>query len=130
MHFMEALLAVLDQRRILVEVDCHAQILDLAFQYRPAVFIELHGHQPRREFDDMGFQSQIPQGFRRFQPQQAAADHRAHLRLFGGGGDGFQVLDRAIHQAPVTSIPRHWRHERTGAGSQHQFVIVDCHAVG
>ena len=58
----------------------HAERGDARAQHAAAGLVDLHGHQPRRELDDMGFEPQILQRLGRFQSEQAAADHRRRTR--------------------------------------------------
>ena len=44
---------------------------------RAAALVDLHGHQPRREFDDVGLEAEVLQRLRGFEAEQAAADHDA-----------------------------------------------------
>ena len=66
--------------RVLVEVDLHAQRFDLADQHPRAGLVDLPGHQPRGELDDVRFQPQVVGRLGRFQAEQPAADDRGALR--------------------------------------------------
>ena len=50
------------------------ELLDPAPQHRAAGLVELHRHEMRRELHDRGPQAQQPQGVRRLQTEQTAAD--------------------------------------------------------
>ena len=76
-----------DGFRVLARVHVNAERFDLPAQHGAAAVVDLQRHQSRREFDHMGLQSEIAQRLGGFQPQQAAADHRAHLRAAGSRSD-------------------------------------------
>jgi hypothetical protein len=124
LHGVTAGFAVHDFLGVALGVDADAQRFDLAAQQAAAAVINLHRHQPGREFDDMGLQAQVLQRLGGFQPQQAAAHHHAHLRLGGGIANGFQVFNGAVDQAAFAVVARHRRHEGIGAGGQHQLVAL------
>ena len=67
--------------RVRAGVHLHAERFDLRAQQRAAAGVHLHGHQARRELDDVRFEAEVAQRLRGFEPEQAAADHGADLRL-------------------------------------------------
>ncbi len=103
-----------------------AHVLDGAQQRRAAALVDLHGHQARRELHDVRGQSEPLQGARGFEPEQAAADHRAgrrpRLRVLL---DGEQVLDGAVHEAALGVLAGHRRDEGVRAGGEDQGVVRD-----
>ena len=54
----------------------------------------------------------------------------ADLRPLRRGPDRLEVLDRAVDEAVLQVVARHRRHERRGAGGEHQLVVVQVLAVG
>jgi hypothetical protein len=52
------------------------------------------------------------QGVRRFQPQQAAADHHAATRARRMRGNLVEIVEGAIDKTARQIVARHRRHER------------------
>lgn len=89
-----------------------------------AQVVDLHGHEARGELDDVGLDAQLVQRVGRLQPEQAAADHGADLRLLRGIADRLEVLDRPVDEHVAEVGAGHGRHERRRAGGEHQLVVV------
>ena len=103
-------------------------VLDVAAQHRAAALVDLPRHQPRRELDDVRAQAEArervarPPGRaarRRRRPRSRPAAARARRRV--------QVVDGPVDEA-AGLVARHRRHERRGAGGQHQRVVGDGRA--
>ena len=90
----------------------HAQRIDLLTQHQRPALIELHRHQARRELHDVRLQPELPQRIRRLQTQQAAANDDTALAMTGAGGNGIQVVQRAIDKAAFAVVAWHRRHKR------------------
>ena len=101
------------------------EALDVAQEGGAAALVELHRHQPRRELHDVGLEPELQERVGGLQAEQAAADDHAagHVGPVGGGGDGLQVVDGPVDEAPGTVVARHRRDERAGAGGEHQPVV-------
>src|SRR5690606_11392984 len=82
------------------------------------------------EFDDVRLQPEIFERFRGFEPEQAPADHDADLARRGRGSDRFEILDRAIDEAPWTIAPRNRWNEGIRSGREHELVIVELASFG
>ena len=67
--------------RALAQVDPDVHSLDLLEQRLRARLVDLPGHQPRGELDDVGLEAQVADRLRGLQAEQAAADHRRRARL-------------------------------------------------
>ena len=80
-------------------VNFHAHAFNFAPQLLAAHLVELLGHQHRREFDNMGFDTEVFQGACGFQAEQAAADHRAAFAATGAGFNGVKIFNGAIDEA-------------------------------
>jgi len=78
------------------QVHADAQRLDARLQCRTAFAVQLHRHQARGEFDDMGFQSERLQRVGCFQPEQTAANH--HTANQGRRGCGTPVARCLRHR--------------------------------
>ncbi len=111
-------------------VHMHAERLDLLSQHAAAAVIELHGHEARRELHHMGFESEVLQGLAGLEPEEAAADHHAHLADGARGADGLEILDGAVDEALRPVAAGHGRHEGVGAGGEHERVVGVLRAVG
>ncbi len=74
----------------LAGVHAHTELFDLPAQNATAPVVDLHRHQPRREFDHVGLQSKIVQRLGRLQTEQATADHDAATRVAAGVANGFR----------------------------------------
>ena len=69
---------------------------------------------------------ELDQRVGRLQAEQPAADHDAAVAPAADVADRLEVLDRAVDEAArPASLPGHRRHERRGAGGQHQRVVRD-----
>ncbi len=77
----------------------HAHAFDFAPQLLAAHLVELFGHQHRREFDNMGFHTEVFQRAGRFRAEQAAADHRAAFAATGAGFNRVKIFNGAINEA-------------------------------
>ena len=82
-----------------------AQRLDARAQQPAAALVDLHGHEPRRELDHVGREAEVLQRLRRFEAQQAAADHHAARGVLAGLADGLEVFDGAVDEQPGRSRP-------------------------
>ena len=100
-----------------------AQRLDARRSSAAAAFVDLHGHQPRRELDHVRLEAQILERLGGFEAEQAAADHHAARGVLAGFADGFEVFDGAIDEAAGAVAPGNRRHERARAGGEHQLVV-------
>ncbi|MNS61706.1 hypothetical protein D3C72_947390 [compost metagenome] len=129
-HAVPRARAVDDLHRVAAGVHVQAQRLDAAAQCTAAAFVDLHGHQARRELDHVRFQAHVAQRLGALQAQQAAAHHHAAARPGAAGLHGVQVLDGAVDKTVRPVAARHGRHEGVGAGGQHQLVVGDHLAVG
>ena len=65
----------------------------------------------------------VAQRLRAFEAEQAAADHDAPFRMRAARLHRFEILDRPVHEAAVTIVPRHRRHERARTRREHQLVV-------
>ena len=62
---------------VLFEVCTQTPSASICLAQHPAGgVVELHGHEPRREFDHVCFEPKILERFRGFESQQSAADDR------------------------------------------------------
>ena len=123
-HAQGVLFAGVDPLGFHAGVDVHAERFHFLTQQGAAGFVQLHGHQLRREFHHMGFQPQQPQRIGGFQPEQAAAHHHAAFGVAGAAFDRVQVVHGAVHQAVLVVVAGDRRHKRIGAGGQYQGVVV------
>jgi hypothetical protein len=110
---------------VLLQMDYGTQPFDLFPQQPPGRVVELRSHEARRELDDVGLEPEVLQRLGRFQAEQAAADDGAHPGAQRGGGDRLEVLDRAVDEAVAPVPAGDSRHERRGAGGEHQLVVRD-----
>ena len=110
----------------LAGVHTHSQRLDMAAQHAAATLVHLHGHQSRRELDDMRLQTQVDQRLGRFEAQQSTADDRAAARIARGLANGHQILDGAVDEAILAVATGNGRHEGIGSGGQHQLVVAQA----
>ncbi len=100
MHGFARLSALLNNLfGVFAGVNFHAHAFDFAPQLLAAHLVELFGHQHRREFDNMGFHTEVFQRAGRFQAEQAAADYRAAFAAAGAGFDGVKIFNSAIDEA-------------------------------
>ena len=82
-----------------------AEVADHPAQQGAAGLVELLGHQARRHLDDVGRHTEGPQRIRRFQTEQAAADHDTGIGVPGGQGplgvgvDRVEVVEGAVDVA-------------------------------
>ncbi len=109
-------------------VHANAECFDLTAEHAAATVVNLQGHEPRSELDDVSLQAQIPQRLGCFQSQQAAADDGTGAGTIGTGSDGFEILDRAVHVTARPIAPRNEWHEGIRAGSDDQDVVVESAA--
>ncbi len=115
---------VSDILRIFAGVNPHAHLLDFLAQLVAALYVELFSHQYRRELDDVGFHAKVFQRARRFQTQQAAADHRAAFAAARALFNRVQIFDGAIDETVRAVGAFNRRDPRPGAGGEDQFVIL------
>ena len=59
-----------------VQMNAHTHLLDLGDQGPRTAIVHLARHEPRSEFDNVRFKPKVEDGLRRFEAEQAAADHR------------------------------------------------------
>ena len=104
-------------------VDVDAEGLDATTEHGAAAIVDLHGHEPWRELHDVRLESERAQRVGRFEPEETSADHRAVAAADGEVGDGFEIVDRAVDEAPFGVVARDGRHERRRAGREHQRVV-------
>ncbi|NUA48916.1 hypothetical protein HAT94_02204 [Dickeya solani] len=141
-HAVARLLARRNSAGFLAGMYMQTQRFNLALQQLRAAAVQLYRHQPGGELHHMGFQPQLAQCIGGFQPQQPAAYHHAAARFTRFGGDGVQIVQRAIYQTTGAIVARHRRHKRVGTGRQHQPIVrgfltarvahtaalaIDCH---
>ena len=100
----------------------HAERVDFTPQHLCAALVQLHRHQARREFDHMGLQPKLAQRVGRLQPQQAAANHHTAPAAARAGGDGVEIVQRAVDEAARVVVAGDGRHKGTRAGGEHQPV--------
>ncbi len=105
-------------------VYAHTQGFDLRAQGCTAIAVELHRHQPRGKLHHMRFQAQRLEGIGRFETEQATPNHHAATGLCGSGTNTVQIIKGAIDQTRVALRTVDGRHERVGAGGQHQPVVA------
>ncbi|MOA05965.1 hypothetical protein D3C78_1255780 [compost metagenome] len=79
-----------------MDFDAHA--FDLATQLIAAHWVELFGHQYRREFDHVSFNAEAFQRPGSFQTQQATADHRTAFAAACAGFDGVEIFNGAVDE--------------------------------
>ena len=115
--------AVFDARGVLAGVDDDAERFDARAQQPAAAFVDLHGHEPWCELDDIGREAEILERLRGFETEQSAADDDAARGVRARVADRFEVFDRAIDEDSRTFASRDRRHERRGAGREHQDVV-------
>ena len=109
------------------EVDVDAELLDGAAQDVAAARVDLARHQARRELDDVGLEPEVAHRLRRLEAEQAAADHRRAPRAAPprrGSRRGPRWCGRRRRPASVDAGDR--RHERRGAGGEHERVVGDA----
>ena len=107
-------------------MDGHPQTLDAAAQDGPAGLIDLQGHQPRREFDDVHAQSQVAERVSSLQAQQAPAnDHPGARAIARPACDRFQVLDGAVDEAAGGVGSGNRGNKRIRTRGQNQAVVGD-----
>ena len=99
-------------------------------QQGAAVAVQLHRHQARGEFHHVRLQAQVLQGVGGFQTEQATADDNAGFAALGTGANGIEVVQGAVDEAVRVLAALNRRHEREGAGGQHQFVVAVLALVG
>jgi len=109
--------------------EVQAAVFQRFLQHLAGDFIELALHQPLRQMHDGDIHAAQFQAVRRFQPEQAAADHDRVLVLAGRIDHRIGVGDIAIGDHALQVLARHRQHERVGAGRQQQAVIVGDGAV-
>ena len=105
-------------------------------QQRATALVDLHGHQPRRDLDDLRRESQRAQRPRGLEPEQPAPDddrrappgRRTGDRGGRGGGDRVEVVERAVDEAAGQVPTGDGRHERHRSRGQHERVVVQCAA--
>ena len=97
----------------------------------PPVAIELRFHQMLAEMDDMHLAAVIQQAARRFEPEQAAADHDRFLAGFACSRDhAVAVVERAEPEHAGFSSPSgvlstfHRRNEGAAAGRDQKLVVM------
>ena len=115
--------AVADFDGVAAGVHVGAEGFDLVAQDAAAFVVDLHCHQARGEFDDVGFQPEILERLGAFQPEQAAADDHAAAGDGARGLHSFEILDRAIDEAVRAVVAGQRRDEGVGAGGDHQLVV-------
>jgi hypothetical protein len=130
LHAVPVLLAVDDARGVFRGVHLHAQLFDLAPQQRAAHVVDLHRHQPRREFDDVGFEAHVLQRVGALESEQAAADDGAGFGNLTGFLHGFQVLDGAVHMTVRAIIAWNRRHKGIRTRGENQLVVAQIEAPG
>ena len=127
--------------RGLAEVHLHPELFHRLLQQQPGVAIELHLHQVLHQVHHADLEAAARQAARRFEAEQAAADHRGRLHVGGTGQHALAVLERAEHvdavlvrSGAVRRIGRgqvlERRHERHRAGGDDQRVVGLGPAVG
>ena len=102
------------------------------FRMAPPRRIELLLHQMRGRVDHVHLAAVVEQAARRFQPQQAAADHRRlRLRLLRAAGDAVAVVEGAEAEDAGLAACRRLvedacdrRDEGAAAGGDQQRVVV------
>ncbi|MGF6967589.1 hypothetical protein OKW43_004617 [Paraburkholderia sp. WC7.3g] len=129
LHAVRARFAVDDRRRILLRVHRDAEFFDPAAQYAAATVVDLHRHQARSEFDHVRLQAHVAQRLRAFKAEQATADDGARFRAGAAFAHRFEIVDGSIHEAVAALAARHRRHERIGAGREHEAVVRQRFAV-
>ena len=93
----------------------HAEVLDAPAQDRAAALVDLDGHEPVGELDDVGLEAQAAQGVGRLQAEQPAADDGAAAAAGGEVLDGLEVVERAVDEAAGQVLAGDGRHERERA---------------
>src|SRR5690242_10630977 len=76
----------------------HAQRFDARAQQPSAALVHLHGHEPRRELDDMGGEAEILERLGGFESQKSAADHHTARGVLARLADGLEIFDGAVHE--------------------------------
>ena len=71
----------------------------------------------------MRVEPEVQCALRRFEPEQAAADHERSLALLRVRLDRREVVDRAVDEATGQIEPGHRRHERVRAAREHEVVV-------
>ena len=107
-----------------------AELLDVLLEDPAAGLVELAGHEPGRELDDLRLEAQERQRVRGFEAEQAAADDDAVAPAAGVGLDRLEVLDGAVDEHAFEVRALHRGHERVGAGGEHELVVRVLAGVG
>ncbi len=93
------------------QVDCDSQRFDTRAQGSAALGVQLHRHQPGREFHHMGFQTQRLERVGRLQTEQTTAYHHTATGRRGRSADGIQIVQGAVHQLCSAGGAADRRHE-------------------
>ncbi len=120
--------------RRLAEVHLDPEQFHRLLQHQAGVPIELHLHQVFHQVDDVDLEAASRQAARRFEAEQAAADHRRRLHVGGPGQHALAVLEGAedvdavlVRAGAVRRVGRRQvlerRHERHRAGGDDQRVV-------
>ncbi len=123
-HAMRAGFAVDNFQCIFLRMRCDAQFFDFLTQDAAAALIHLHRHQTWCEFDYVSFQLHVTQRLGTLQSKQTAAYHHAAARPFAALQHRFQIFDGAINETILALVAGQGWHKRIGAGSDHQFVVI------
>ena len=116
--------------------DLDALVLDEQPQHLAAAVVELDGHESVRELDHGGVRAEVLQRGRGLEAEHAAADDDAadlaaqRLAALGDpGGEGLDVVDRAIAEGAGKVLALGAGRPGPGAGGEHEPVVL-VHGAG
>ena len=104
--------------RGLAEVHLDPELFHRLLQHQPGVAIELHLHQVLHQVHHVDLEAAARQAARRFEAEQAAADHRGRLHVGGAGQHALAVLEGAEDVDAVLVRARGRAPARSGPGSR------------
>jgi hypothetical protein len=79
-------------------VDGETERLDVAPQYGPATLVDLHRHEPGREFHDMSGESEVSQRIGGLEPEEATSQHCAGAAR-RKALERLEIIDGAVDEA-------------------------------
>ena len=106
-------------------MNSNRELFDSPAERRCPGVVDLHRHEARREFDDVGLETKRQKRVGRLEPQEAAADDRTTLGALGPVANGDEVVDRAVDEAPLGVVAVDGGHERVRPRGEHAEVVVE-----
>ncbi len=104
-------------------MDVHAERFDVAAQHGATLDVELHRHEPRRELDHMGGQTQTAQSVGGLESEETATDDHAGPATIGEGSHRVYIGDGAIGETSDRVVTVERRHEGRRSRRQDQSVV-------